>query len=93
MGYSISCCTAINTVVIESCSSVSEYNDLLSMVVANVGDHGLKGKTALRKLLIGKQYYMNTDAFGTLLLQMHVFLGIKDLKSALGTDRVSFFGG
>jgi hypothetical protein len=34
------------------------------MVVANVGGHGLKGKTALRKLLVGKQFYMNTDAFG-----------------------------
>jgi hypothetical protein len=62
-GYSISCCTAINTVVVERCSSVSEYSDCssvseysdpLSMVVASVGDHGLKGKTALRKLLMGK---------------------------------------
>jgi hypothetical protein len=79
--------------VVERCHSVSEYSDLLSMVVAKVGDHGLKGETALRKLLVGKQYYMNTDAFGTLLLQMHVFLGIKDLKSALGADPVTFFSG
>jgi hypothetical protein len=50
--------------VVERCSSISECSDPLSMVVANVGDHGLKGKTALRKILMGKQCYMNTDAFG-----------------------------
>jgi len=63
--------------VVERCSSVSEYSDPLSMVVvvASVSDNGLKGKVALRKLLMGKQCYMNTDAFGPLLLQMHVLFG------------------
>lgn len=76
-GYNISCCTAINTLVVERCSSISEYIDLLSMVVANVRDHGLKGKTALRKLLMGKQCYMNTDAFGTCCFKCMYFWTLK----------------
>jgi hypothetical protein len=78
--------------VVERCSSVSEYSDPLSMVVAaNIDDHGLKGKTALRKLLMGKQCYTNT--LDPLLLQIHVFLDIKVPKSAPGADPFSFFGG
>jgi hypothetical protein len=57
-------CT-INKKVVERFSSVSEYSNPLPVVVASVGNHGLKGKTALRKLLMGKQCYMSTDAYGT----------------------------
>lgn len=63
-GYSILCCTAINKMVVERFSSFSEYSDRLSIVVASTGDYGLMEKTALRKLLIGKLCYMDTDAYG-----------------------------
>jgi len=66
---------------------------MVMVVVASVSDHGLKGKVALRKHLMGKQCYMNTDSFGPLLLQMHVFLDIKDQVSAPGADYFSFLGG
>jgi hypothetical protein len=64
-GYSISCCTAINTMVVERCSSISECSDPLSMVVANVGDHGLKGKNCIEETSRGKTVLYEHRCFGT----------------------------
>lgn len=66
MGYSISCCTAINTMVVERCSSISECSDPLSMVVANVGDHAWpEGQNCIEENSHGKTVLYEHRCFWT----------------------------